>query len=186
MKRENLVVLKGQSNFIIRETLTTFEANKHYRCIEMKEGNVVEYLVYGVKFAPELFNEMFEFVYDRILREFNELGLVKDGKYAISKSAFRERMDLHQYGRGKGKLFIGFFGNKMKGLFGFYPVFSGDTKAKFITNAYDHYLQLLDGKMDVIDNEYIQRGNSGIPLSFGDIYFRKPYNPDNKDLAIYY
>lgn len=179
--KENLVVLKGQSNFIIRETDTTFEANKHYRCIEIED----ELLVYGVKFNRELFNEMFEYLHDRIMREFNALGLLKDGK-PITKKAFTERIDLHQYGKGRGKIYVGFFGGKMDGMFGFYPSFSGDTKARFLKGAYENYVNVVNGILDAIDCDVLQRGNSGIPLSYGDIYFRKPYNPDNKDLAIYY
>ena len=103
MTKENLVVLKGQSNFVIRETQTTFEANKHYRCIEF-EG---EFLVYGVKMNRTLLNEMFETLHDRIMNDMSKegVGLLPMMK-PLSKKAFIETMDLHQYGKGKNKLFI--------------------------------------------------------------------------------
>jgi hypothetical protein len=179
--KSNLVVLKGQSNFIIRETDTTFEANKHYRCFEIED----EFLVFGVKFNRELFNEMFEYLHDRMMREFKEHGLIKNDK-PLSKTAFSKRLDIHQYGRGQNKLFKGIVGNKMNGMIAFDCYFQGDTKANFINNAYSDFIDVINEIMDSVDSGNIERGNSGIPISYGSIYFRKPYNPDNKDLAIYY
>ena len=179
--KENLVVLKGQSNFIIRETQTTFEANKHYRCIEVED----ELLVYGVKFNRELFNEMFEYLHDRLMREFKQLGLIKDGQ-AISKSAFGNLMDIRKYGKGKGSLFMGFFGSKMNGIIAFDCYFAGQNKTQFIGDAYGDFIDIINGDLTSVDSKYVQRGNSGVPIAYGEIYFRKQYNPDNKDLAIYY
>lgn len=179
--KENLVVLKGQSNFIIRETDTKFEANKHYRCIEVED----ELLVYGVKFNRELFNEMFEYLHDRLMREFKEFGLIKDGQ-PISKTAFAQRLDIHQYGRGKRKLFKGIIGSKMSGMIAFDCYFQGDTKTRFINNAYHDFVDIVNGNLDSIDFGGVERGDSGIPIAYGSIYFRKQWNPDNKDLAIYY
>jgi hypothetical protein len=185
IKKENLVVLKGQSNFVIRETDTTFEANKHYRCIDVTEGSQRELLVYGVKFDINLFNDMFEYLHDRMMREFKILGLLKDGK-PLSKTAFKERMDVHQYGRGQRKLFKGIFGGKMNGMIVFDCYFQGDTKANFISTAYNDYKDIINGNMTSVDDGQVERGDSGIPIAYGSIYFRKQYNPDNKDLAIYY
>jgi len=39
--------------------------------------------------------------------------------------------------------------------------------------------------MTDIDEEMIQRGNSGVPLSFGDIYFKKEWNANNEKNEIY-
>ena len=184
MKKDSLVILKGKTTLISEGTQTTFEPNKHYRCIELTEGKVSQFLVYGVVFDKDAFDSLFVNLHDVIMVQWAENGLLVDGK-KISKKAFVELLDLHTYGRGKSKLFIGFVGSKMDGLFVFQPLFRGDTKAKYLTNAYDMYKRVLDGDMTDIDEEILQRGNSGIPLSFGDIYFRKQYNPTNEKNLIY-
>jgi len=182
MNKDNLVVLKGKTALVVEGTETRFEPNKHYRAIELDKKTI---LVFGEPFDLDLFNSMFEPLHDRMLREFEALSLLKDNGAPISKKAFTEQMDLHTYGKGKHKLFIGFFGGKMEGIWAFYPAFQGDTKAEFLKEAYSNYEKIILGKMDYIDNDMIQRGNSGIPLSFGDIYFRKEWNPNNEKREIY-
>ena len=185
MNAKSLVTLRSKTTTLISEgTQTTFVPNKHYRCIEMSEGDYSEFLVYGVVFSKEVFESLFVYTHDIIIEQWLENGLLVDNK-PLSKKAFVERLDVHQYGRGKGKLFIGFVGNKMDGLFAFQPLCSGDTKARFISQAYNMYKDTVNGNMVHIDDEMLQRGNSGIPLSFGDIYFREPYNPDNIKNEIY-
>lgn len=181
MNKENLVVLKGKTTLVVEATETRFEPNKHYRAIELDKETI---LVYGEPFDKATFNNMFEFLHDRMIREFEAKELIKDGK-PLSKTAFKERLSLHTYGRGKGKLFIGFFGDKLNGIWAFYGSFRGDTKAEYFKDAYSRFLKVIDGEMDWVDNETIQRGNSGIPISYGDVYFRKEWNPDNEKREIY-
>jgi len=182
MNTENLVVLKGKTTLVHEETETRFEPNKHYRAIELDKDTI---LVYGVPFDIDLFNNQFETVHDRMLREFEAMELLKDNGAPISKTAFIERLNLHQYGKGQRKLFIGFFGGKMNGMWGFYPIYAGDTKAQFLKDAYNNYKNVILGKMDLVDDGLIQRGNSGIPISYQDIYFREEWNPNNEKREIY-
>lgn len=185
VNKNNLVVLKSRTTTLISEgTQTKFEPNKHYRCLSITENDRTEYLVYGVVFSQEAFESLFEYTYDRMMEEWSENGLLPMNK-PLSKKGFVEVLDLHQYGKGKGKLFIGFVGNKMDGLFAFQPLFKGDTKAKFLAYAYEMYKDTLNGDMTHVDDEMLQRGNSGIPLSFGDIYFKKEWNPNNEKREIY-
>ena len=51
--------------------------------------------------------------------------------------------------------------------------------------AYEMYKDTVNGDMTHFDDEMLQRGNSGIPLCFGDIYFRKEWNPNNEKNEIY-
>lgn len=184
LTKENIVVLKGQSNFVIRETGTTFEANKHYRCLNPSDNK--GFVIFGEYITNELFNEMFEFLHDRMMRDFKEVGLMIGGR-AISKTTFKEQMDIHQYGKGKSKLFKGFFGSKMMGMFSFDCVCQGDTKAQFITDSYNALKSIINGDMTPVDDGIVKRGNSGVPLTYGgDIHFKKQYTPENKDLNIYY
>ena len=182
MNKDNLVVLKGKTALVVEATGTRFEPNKHYRAIELDEKTI---LVFGEPFELDLFNNQFETVHDRMLREFEAMELLKDNGAPISKTAFVERLGLHIYGKGKRKLFIGFFGGKMNGMWGFYPNYAGDTKAQFLKDAYNNYKDVILGEVDLIDNELIQRGNSGIPLSFRDIYFRPEWKPNNEKREIY-
>ena len=185
VNKDNLVVLKSRTTSLISEgTQTTFIPNKHYRCLSITENDRTEYLVYGVVFSKEAFESLFEFLHDRMMNEWSENGLLPMMK-PLSKSAFVEVLDVHQYGKGKNKYWIGFAGNKMDGLWAFQCLCQGDTKARFLKQAYEMYQSALNGDMEDIDDELLQRGNSGIPLSFGDIYFRKPYNPDNIKNEIY-
>lgn len=181
MNKESLVVLKGKTALVVERSGTRFEPNKHYRAIKQDDNSII---VYGELLDMDLFNNMFEFLHDRMLREFEQKELIKNGK-PISKTEFKERMDIHTYGKGRGKLFIGFFGHKMTGIWAFYGSFRGDTKAQFLKDAYNHFIKSIEGEMDFIDGELIQRGNSGIPLSYGDIYFRKEWNPNNEKREIY-
>jgi hypothetical protein len=185
VNKNNLVVLKSKTTTLISEgTQTKFEPNKHYRCIELSEGDYSEFLVYGVVFSKEAFENLFVYLHDVIIDQWSKNGLFPNNKQ-LSKKAFSEVLDIHTYGRGKGKLFIGFVGNKMDGLFAFQPLFKGDTKAKFLAYAYEMYKDTLNGDMTHVDDEMLQRGNSGIPLSFGDIYFKKEWNPNNEKREIY-
>jgi hypothetical protein len=170
MKKENLVVLKGKTAFVDEATQTTFKPNEHYRCSVMFD----EYIVYGVPFDKGTFNNMFEPLHNRMMEEWSENGLLPNMK-PLSKSAFINLIDIHTYGRGKNKLFVGYVGNKQDGLWAFHPYFKGDTKARFINNAYAMYQDALNGKMDDIDDNMLQRGNSGYPLQYADIYFKKEY-----------
>ncbi len=181
MNKESLVVLKGKTKVIVERTENSFLPNEKYRAVKQDDNSII---VFGELLDMETFNNLFETVYDRMIREWIENGLFPMCK-PLSKKAFVELLDIHTYGRGQGKLFIGFVGNKMDGLFAFQPLFSGDTKAKFINHCYKMYQDTLNEDMTHVDDELLQRGNSGIPLSFGDIYFRKEYNPHNEKREIY-
>ena len=103
----------------------------------------------------------------------------------LLKKEFVEVLDVHKYGKGKNVLWIGFVGSKQATLFAFQCLCAGDTKARFLTQAYEIYNDTLNGNMEHVDEELLQRGNSGIPLSFGDIYFRNSWNPNNEKNEIY-
>lgn len=187
MNRENLVTLKGKSTLIVKADGTMFEPNRNYRCVEVTRNKGREFLVYGVVFDETSFNQLFEYVYDKILREFKALGLVGENNKPITKKAFKERASVHQYGRGKGMLNVLYFYIKPKEyIYGFYPQFQGDSKAKCLENAYKMYLDLLNGDMEEVDFKNIQRGNSGVPIGYGDLRVTPEYNPTNEKLEIFY
>lgn len=187
MNRENLVILKGKSTVVIQANGTRIEPNKHYRCVEVTRTKERQFLVYGVHFDEASFNQLFEFFYDKVLREFKTLGLIGENNKPLTKKAFKECASVHQYGRGKGMLNVLYFYIQPKEcIYAFHPQFQGDSKAKCIDNAYKMYLDLLNGEMDEVDNREIQRGNCGIPICYGDLNIRPEWNPSDEKLEIYY
>jgi hypothetical protein len=176
-----LAILKGKSTLICESSQTTFEPNKHYRSIE-HDGGVI---VYGVWFSMVAFNDLFVNLHDVMMEQWSENGLLPMMK-PLSKSAFVEVLDVHQYGKGKKKYWTGFVGSKMNGLWAFDVLCQGDTKARFLKQAYAMYQRALDGDMEDIDDCMLQRGNSGLPFVHSEIYFRKAYNPENKPKEIIY
>ena len=181
MNAKNLVTLKSRKISLVDESSQTkFVPNKHYRCIEADGG----YIVYGVWFSKGAFNNMFEFLHDRMMDEWSENGLLPMMK-PLSKSAFVEVLDVHQYGKGKKKYWMAFAGHKMQGIWAFDCLCQGDTKARFLKQAYAMYQRALNGDMEDIDDCMLQRGNSGTPLAHSEIYFRKVWNPDNIKNEIY-
>jgi hypothetical protein len=85
-------------------------------------------------------------------------------------------LDIHQYGKGKNKTWMGFVGTKVNGLWAFDCQYMGDTKAMFIKQAYEMYKRALNGDMSDIDYNLLQRGDSGLPTQYGNIYFTKNSN----------
>lgn len=170
MDKDNLVILRGRS-ILVTECGTKLEPKKDYRHMAITENGVTEHLVYGIKFDDQTFKQLFVYLYDALLVEWTENGLYPNGK-VLSKSAFVKLLNVHTYGGGKNKLFLGFVGNKSIGMVSFQPLFKGDTKSNYLSHAYSMYVDTINGNMRHIDEEMVQRGNNGIPLTFGDIYFR--------------
>ena len=184
MKKENLVILKGKST-LISQCGTRIEPNTQYRCIEISEGTRKEFLVYGIVFDENSFNELFIDLHSVVMDELKAIGLVKEDGTAISKAQFKERASVHQYGKGQGMFNVLYFFTHPKDcMYGFYPQFRGDSKAKCLANAYQMYIDLLNGEMDDFDCNDIQRGNSGIPTSYGDLRMRAEYSEEKNELFI--
>jgi hypothetical protein len=185
MKKENLVILKGKST-LISKCGTRIEPNKHYRCIEISEGKRKEFLVYGIVFDETTFNELFIDLHTVIMNEFKTLGLLGANNEPMSKSLFKNQASVHQYGKGKSMLnVLYFYGNSKECIYGFYPQFRGDSKAKCLENAYQMYLDLLNGDMDDFDCNDIQRGNCGIPIGFSDLRMREEFIPRDEKLELF-
>jgi len=185
MRKENLVILKGKST-LISQCGTRIETNTQYRCIEISEGKVRQFLVYGIVFDENSFNELFVDLHNVVMDEFKTIGLLGTNNEPISKSLFKNQASVHQYGRGKSMFnVIYFYIHPKECIYGFYPQFSGDSKAKCLENAYQMYINLLNGEMEDFDCKDIQRGNSGIPIGYGDLRMSSEYNPTNENLSLF-
>lgn len=184
MKKENLVILKGKST-LISKCGTKFNPNTPYRCVVVSEGTKKEFLVYGIPFDENVFNELFVYLHSVVMNEFKTIGLVGENNTPISKTKFKKLSSVHQYGNGKLMLnVIYFYTNPNECLYGFYPEFNGDSKTKCLDNAYRMYLDLLNGEMDDFDNHDIQRGNCGIPIGYGGLRMRAEHAKEKDELFI--
>ena len=185
MKKENLVILKGKCT-LISKCGTKMLPNTAYRCIEISEGKRKEFLVFGIVFDEVSFNDLFQYLHDVVIAEWKALGLLGKDNEPMSKSLFKNQASVHQYGRGKDMLNVMYFYDNPKELmYGFYPRYRGDSKANCLENAYQMYLDVLNGEMEDFDAKDIQRGTGGIPISYGDIRVRPEYTPTDEKLEIY-
>lgn len=174
-RTDYLVCLKPNfGGFTVIHCNTTFKAHKHYRCTELSEGDQTEMLISGVVFDKKEFDQYFEYVLDRAKRHFTHLGLLVNDK-PVSKSKFKQLADIHPYGHGKKVMNMiymhGFFDND-RVIYGFYPALQGDSQAKCINNAYEMFIEFLNGESDDFDCGDIQFGNCGIPIVYGDLATR--------------
>ena len=168
MDRENLVVLKGDKELVFKTD--TMYPNKYYRCLKVAENDNVQYLVYGIVFDQKGFDENFEFAYDRIMRDWETIGLTKSGKL-VNKTTFRELANVHTYGKQSNNLRIIFFGLPKDCMYGFYPIYN-ENKAKQLNAMYSWCEQVIGGYMGYFDQDCIQFGKYGIPISYGDLRTR--------------
>ena len=100
------------------------------------------------------------------LREFEQLGVIVNGKI-ISKKAFKEICHVNQYGRtSKSGFKMAYICTHPKELmYVFMPFFTGDTKTNTLNNAYQSVKDIIEGNMDCVYEGYVQRTNTGLPLS---------------------
>ncbi len=163
MNKNNLVVLKTTEPLFWEGE--RFALNHVYRCLTPLENESDSYLINAYWFTQEEFDMYFEFAYDRIIREWNILGLLKDGK-AITFTAFKGLMDMHTYGKQSNNLRLGFVGVGRNTLHKFVPV-GYDNKAYQLKQLYDkHYKETLNGNMIYVDAFKIQFGIRGVSLTY--------------------
>lgn len=145
-----------------------FVKGKVYRYVNQGNGYVI---VNGVGILAEVFHKHFMDYHTFVLSKLKELGVYDDDKDClVSLNSFKnDYADVHTYGRGHNKKFIIFVGLYKSNLFGCYVDFNITTKANAIKESYSMLKGLLEGNKEILDIEDIQWGNSGIPLSYGDI-----------------
>lgn len=165
MTKTSLVVLRSDKE--LQFETDTMYPNTYYRSIQALENDVNEYIVYGIKFDQAGFDKNFEYAYDRIICDWETIGLIKGGKL-IHKSKFNLYANVHVYGKRLNNLRIIFFGNPRECIYGFYPRFS-ENQAKQLTEIYQWCENVIAGDVSYFENNDIQFGNCGIPLSYGNL-----------------
>lgn len=168
MNRENLVI----SNKDFDTGYNFFKKGEVYRCIPNEDG----FMVMAETIEKDAFEENFTFFLDVVKEEWEMLGLTINGK-AISKTAFKKKANEGHHKYGKSLHIFFFYTHPKKLLYGFYPSFNGN-KADALNDAYINYVNVVDGHTDGLDYQHgctplVQRGNSGIPISFEDIRWKQ-------------
>jgi hypothetical protein len=160
MDKTNLVILKGSKPLEFQTE--TLQPNTNYRCIQIED----QYMVYGIIMDAEAFNKHFEYSYDRIMRHWEQLCLVKDGK-PVSQTSFNKIVDVRNYGKLK---IVYTYTHPKELMYGFYP--TQDNKKNSLKECYQMLVDTVNGNMEHFDNSDIQFGNSGIPLCYNDLRVR--------------
>lgn len=145
-----------------------FEKGKVYRYINQGNGYVI---VNGVGIPAESFHKYFMDYHTFAISKLKELGVYDNtNECLVSLNRFKnDYADVHVYGRGRNKRFIVFVGHPKQNMFGCYIITNITTKASAIREAYYMLNELLEGNKELLDDCYIQWGNSGVPLSYGSI-----------------
>jgi hypothetical protein len=109
----------------------------------------------------------------RLKANMEKIGLLVGGK-PISKKKFKKLGIFFAYGKGANKSLVLYFGVPKENLFGFYIPFSIKNQKNALEEAYQVYTAFVTDKetrrpMSLFNFGYIQWGNSGIPISLGDL-----------------
>lgn len=163
MDKNNLVVLKGSKPFSIGDG--HFLPNTYYRCLPPEKPTDI-YLIWGYGIVPDQYIDKFEFVHDRIIRDWTNIGLIVNSK-PISKTAFARLANIHTYGNQKNNLRIYFFGPK-ECQYGFYPLLR-ENRTQQLVYLYEMFIETLLGDMTWVDDHNIQFGNCGTPIGYGNL-----------------
>jgi hypothetical protein len=112
-----------------------------------------------------------KFSNEQLVEKLSQLGLVginENGSFTyyqpVSYSAFKNRASIHRYGRTAKIVFVG---SPKNNLFGFYVMC--DTDSNVMKEAYNMFVNLVKGEMTEYNQENIQWGNCGIPISYGNL-----------------
>jgi hypothetical protein len=152
-----------------RTTNATYEPMKPYRHLVVEGGC---HMVFGEIHTPKDFAKDFKFWYDKVIADWKLLGLVNEDGTAISKTAFGKLLDLHQYGRGRTKRYIGYVRNSRTLIYQFFPIFGYTNKVAVLKDIYNTYLETVGGDMEAFDDKDIVFGNCGIPISYGVVKYQ--------------
>jgi hypothetical protein len=159
--KKDLVICKKAVEFD-----NNFKVGEVYRCSDN--------IVYGYSFNEEAFAEHFDYLHDVVVKEWTDLGLIVDGK-PVNKTKFKEWLDVHKYTRrGIKPLYLSYIGRPKESLYQFYPSSPQATKTQTVKDAYYYFSETVKGNVIFFDPVLgtVIRGNSGIPISYGKIYWR--------------
>lgn len=109
------------------------------------------------------------FTIDEIKAKFKALNLIDEENKPILFNRFKNKCSIHKYGKKSKIVFIGF---PKENLIGFY-VDAGLNDINATRQAYEWFCDLVGGEIGVHLNGYVQFGNCGIPLGYGNLRYQK-------------
>ena len=74
-------------------------------------------------------------------QKIKDLGLIDENGKPISFAKFKQRVAIHQYGKGQRRLFILFIGHPKENLLAFYP--PTDTRPSMLKIAYEYLVDTI-------------------------------------------
>ena len=162
-KGEFTLFILNKDTHSIRHTI--FKSNTNYRVSVDADGKGC--IVHGEWMTMRTFKKHFIEYIPLLQARLKCLGLMDISTGSpLNKTGFKNRLDIHDYGRGANKLKVLYLGTK-ENKFAFYPMRGNNTQA--INECYDMYVGLVNGKFEDVDSGDIMWGNCGIPLAYGRI-----------------
>lgn len=154
---------------------TEFRKGGVYRHMEITEAKRTDHMVYGVIFSEKTFNECFK-VYAPIIQErAKKLFYVNDKP--ITKKAFKELADVHQYGKLTTGVKVVYIGGSKENCFAIRPN-QTDTKNEALNFAYDVMIDLCNGEVLNIDLGRVRWLNTGYPISMSYKFWEQRYDSE--------
>lgn len=118
--------------------------------------------------------------HEEIILRFKALNLIENGK-PISRNAFKKLADIHTYTGYNGHRIVKkvlYIGHPKKNMFGFYVC--GTNNKEAVEQAYQMFNYTITGDMHDYDNGYLQWGNCGIPIGYGDLRVNNNVSEDTR------
>ncbi len=162
-KGEFTLCILNKDTHTIRHT--QFKADTNYRVSVDEDGKGC--IVHGEWMTMPTFKKHFIEYIPLLQARLKCLGMIdiSTGE-PLTKTGFKNRLDIHEYGRGRNKLLTLFVGTK-ENKFAFFPL--RGTKVDAINEAYDMYVKLVNGEFEDVDSGDICWGNCGVPLVYGKV-----------------
>jgi hypothetical protein len=113
-----------------------------------------------------------EMTVKNINKSFKKLGLITDSGKPISLTGFRNRSNIHTYGKGANKKKILFVGHPKENMWGFY--FETLPDPDYSKKAFEVMKDLIKGNLQWLETglygkPFVQWGNCGIPIVYGNL-----------------
>jgi hypothetical protein len=107
-----------------------------------------------------------------IIQDWTTLGLIVDGK-PVSKTKFKQLAEVMKYGSGQRAINVAYFYTHPKEMcYQFDNGLYGDTKATVLNQAYEDFIEVIEGNMESFNDGEVVYGNSGLPLAYSQIYVK--------------
>lgn len=150
--------------------LNRYQPFTPYRHLDVDGGY---HMVHGEVHTPKDFAKDFKFWWDKVIADFVTMGLIVNGK-SVSFNKFKKMLDVHTFKvmYGRGKEYQGFISIDEDNRYQFRTALRYNNKEKALSELYMNFTNVVDGRTDELDEQLINFGNRGIPVSGGVMKYR--------------